>query len=264
MTFSCYSRTEKMPQFLETEVWFLFEDCTIISLDSELQQKELILKKAKKLKYKAIIFDLDGTLLNTLEDIGNSVNTGLSRLGLPMHEIEAYKPFIGEGREALAIKALPENQRQPERIKSLLVYINDEYMKHWADNTRPYPGIPEMLDALAYENIKMAILSNKPQDFTDLTVNKLLSKWHFEIVAGVRPCVPKKPDPTAALQISLQMSVPPSQIIFLGDSEIDLETAGRAGMFGVGALWGFRSKEELLSNGAKTLINHPGDLIRLF
>jgi len=215
------------------------------------------------LKFKAVIFDLDGTLLNTLEDIANSVNTGLSRLGLPGHEIEAYKPFIGDGREALAIKALPEEHRQPEQIKKLLQYINEEYMRHWADNTRPYPGIPEMLDILTAKNLKMAILSNKPQDLTDLTVDRLLAKWHFEIVAGVRPNIPKKPDPIVAQEISLQMHIPPSQFIFLGDSEIDLETANRAGMLAVGVLWGFRSREELLSSGAKILIRQPGNLIDL-
>jgi phosphoglycolate phosphatase len=215
------------------------------------------------MKYKAVIFDLDGTLLNTLKDIGNSVNTGLTKIGLPIHEIEAYKSFIGWGREELAIKALPENQRNPEQIQKLLAYINEEYGKHWADNTLPYPGVPEMLDTLTAKNIKMAILSNKPQDFTDWTVTRLLPKWHFEVVSGVRASVPKKPDPTAARQIAVNWSLTPSQIIFLGDSEIDVQTANRAGMLAVGALWGFRSREELLSCGAKTLISRPADLIPL-
>jgi phosphoglycolate phosphatase len=215
------------------------------------------------MKYKAIIFDLDGTLLNTLTDIANSVNTGLVSLGLPTHEIEAYKSFIGWGREELAINALPENQRQPEQIKKLLAYINEEYGKHWADNTRPYPGVPEMLDTLTVKNIKMAILSNKPQDFTDWTVSRLLPKWHFEVALGVCPSVPKKPDPSAACQIAANWDLIPSRVVFLGDSEIDMETANRAGMYAVGALWGFRSKEQLISSGARTLIEHPQDLIEL-
>lgn len=216
------------------------------------------------MKYKAIIFDLDGTLLNTLTDLANSVNTGLINMGLPIHEAETYKSFIGWGREELAIKALPEDQRNPEQIQKLMAFINEEYGKHWADNTRPYPGVPEMLDTLTAKNIKMAILSNKPQDFTDWTVTKLLPKWQFEAVSGVRPSVPKKPDPMEARQIASSMSIPPSRFVFLGDSEIDLETANRAGMLAVGALWGFRSKEELISSGAKTLLNSPGELIPLF
>jgi phosphoglycolate phosphatase len=215
-------------------------------------------------KYKGVIFDLDGTLLNTLADIANSVNTALAKMGFPEHTIEAYKPFIGEGREVLGIKSLPITQQSNTKIvKELLFYINEEYMKHWADNTRPYPGVPEMLDTLIAGDIKIAILSNKPQDLTDLTVGKLLSKWHFEIVAGVRPEVPKKPDPIGARQISQNLGIPPSQFVFLGDSEIDLETANRAGMCAVGALWGFRSKQELLDSGAKILISHPSELIRL-
>jgi phosphoglycolate phosphatase len=216
------------------------------------------------MKYKAIIFDLDGTLLNTLTDLANSVNTGLINMGLPTHEAETYKSFIGWGREELAIKALPEDQRNSKQIQKLMAYINEEYGKHWADNSRPYPGVPEMLDTLTAKKIQMAILSNKPQDFTDWTVSKLLSKWHFEAVSGVCPSVPKKPDPTAACQIAANWDLSPSRVVFLGDSEIDLETANRAGMLAVGALWGFRSREELVSSGAKTLLNHPGELIPLF
>jgi phosphoglycolate phosphatase len=227
-------------------------------------EKDNLKRKADEMKYKAVIFDLDGTLLNTLTDIGNSVNTGLASMGLPVHEIETYKSFIGWGREELAINALPETQRSPEQIKKLLDYINVEYGQHWADNTRPYPGVSEMLDTLTLKNVKMAILSNKPQDFTDWTVTRLLPKWHFEAVSGVRPSVPKKPDPTEARQIAMSMKIAPSQCVFLGDSEIDLETANRAGMLAVGALWGFRSREELVSSGAKTLLDHPGELIPLF
>jgi phosphoglycolate phosphatase len=217
-----------------------------------------------QLKYKAVIFDLDGTLLDTMEDIANSVNTGLAGMGFPEHEIEAYKPFIGEGREVLAERSLPKEERYPEQIKQLLDHLNREYTAHWADHTHSYVGIPEMLDTLSGMKLKMAILSNKPQEFTGVMVARLLSKWHFEIVAGAHPSIPKKPDPTMAQQICLEFSLSPSECIFVGDSEIDIVTANRAGMFAVGVLWGFRSREELLSSGAKTLISHPGDLIRYF
>jgi phosphoglycolate phosphatase len=215
------------------------------------------------MKYKAVIFDLDGTLLDTLEDIANSVNTGLSSMGLPVHKIEAYKPFIGEGREALAIKALPHDQRIPDKINLLLDYINREYLSHWPDNTHLYPGIEEMLDCLYSRNIQMAILSNKPQEFTDVMVSRYLSKWHFEVIAGAVPSIPKKPDPAMAQQICEKMSLLPSQCVFLGDSEIDIKTAHRAGMFSVGATWGFRSAQELISSGARTLITYPSELLKL-
>ena len=215
------------------------------------------------MKHRAVLFDLDGTLLNTLQDLADSVNKGLASLGFPKHNTEAYKTLIGEGREVLAERALPENRRDIDTVHKLLTYINSEYETHWADNTYPYPGIPELLDALTTNGIKMAVLSNKADDLTKMSVSKMLSRWNFALVAGARPSLPNKPDPTAALQIANQLNISPSQFLYLGDSGIDMETANGAGMYPVGALWGFRSKEELLACGAKALIRHPCELLKL-
>jgi phosphoglycolate phosphatase len=213
------------------------------------------------LKHRAVLFDLDGTLLNTLQDIADSVNKGLEYLGFPQHNTEAYKNLVGEGREVLAQRALPENHRDNGTVHKLLAYINAEYTAHWADNTRPYPGIPELLDALTANDIKMTVLSNKADDLTKMNVSKMLSRWRFALIVGSKPAVPNKPDPTAALQIVKQLDISPAEFLYLGDSGIDMETAKGAGMYPVGALWGFRSAEELLATGAKALIKQPQALL---
>lgn len=215
------------------------------------------------MKYRAVLFDLDGTLLDTLQDIADSVNSALEQLGFPQHETEAYKYFVGDGRDALAMRALPEAHRDAATFNRLVAYISEEFSKRWANNTRPYPGIPEMLQAITDMGIKMAILSNKPHDSTEETVARLLPERHFELVVGATPSVPKKPDPTAALRIAKQLGIPPTEFLYLGDSDIDMKTATAADMYPVGALWGFRTADELLAGGAKELIQSPPDLIRL-
>jgi phosphoglycolate phosphatase len=142
--------------------------------------------------------------------------------------------------------------------------MQDEYSKHWADNTKLYPGIPELLSALQERKIPTAVLSNKPDEFTQIMVEKLLPDWSFRIVRGLKSSMPKKPDPAAALDISRELRIPPCQFLYLGDSNIDMQTANSAGMYAVGALWGFRTAEELLENGAKALIENPQDVLKLF
>ena len=213
--------------------------------------------------YKAVLFDLDGTLLDTIKDIADSVNIALARLGLPQHEVEAYKYFVGDGREALAIRALPEDYRHMVNVDKLAASIEIEYSKRWANNTLAYPGIPDMLQSLADLGINIAILSNKPQDSTEEMVSRLLPQWRFELVLGARSSIPMKPDPTSALQISRRLNIPPAEFLYLGDTDIDMKTATAAGMYPVGALWGFRTADELLAGGARDLIQNPTDLISL-
>ena len=215
------------------------------------------------MKCMAVLFDLDGTLLDTLQDIADSVNSALEQLDFPQHETEAYKYFVGDGRDALAMRALPEVNRDTATFDRLITHINEEYSKRWSNNTRPYPGIPEMLQAVTDTGIKMAILSNKPQSSAGEMVNHLLPKWHFELVVGAKPSVPKKPDPTAALRIAERLKIPPTEFLYLGDSGVDMKTAKAAAMYPIGALWGFRTADELRASGAKELIRSPSDLIPL-
>ena len=217
----------------------------------------------KKLKYPGIIFDLDGTLLDTIEDLADSMNRVLTDLGFPTHTIDAYKYFVGEGVEPLIRRALPEDQLRPELLDQCLGALREEYSRRWENKTRPYAGIPDLLDHLNEMGLRMAILSNKLDHFTRIMVAKLLPRWKFDPVFGARPAVPRKPDPAGALEIAQALHLAPDHFVYLGDTGIDMKTASAAGMVPVGALWGFRPADELRDQGAKWLIEKPADLIAL-
>ena len=215
------------------------------------------------MKFKAVLFDLDGTLLDTIEDLADSMNIVLTGMGFPTHEVAAYKYHVGDGVRELAVRALPKNHQDEETIKKCIAAMRQEYGSRWDKKTRPYPGIPGLLDALTARGIKMAVLSNKPDQNTKVVVAKLLPKWRFDYVAGERAGIPRKPDPGAALSIAEQLGIPPKEWLYLGDTNTDMKTAVGAGMYPVGALWGFRTADELLACGAKTLIEHPPGLLAL-
>ena len=215
------------------------------------------------MKYKAVIFDLDGTLLNTIDDIANSVNSVLEKSGFPVHSTEEIKYFVGTGFYNLIRLALPEKNRDDGTIKKLVEMLREEYNTRWNQYTKPYDGIAELLDELTKRNVKKAVLSNKADNFTKIIVAQLLPQWQFEVVWGERPDVPKKPDPTAALEIADMLNISPDEFILLGDSSYDIQTGVAAGMFAVGALWGFRTADELKSAGADALIEKPLDLLKL-
>jgi len=214
--------------------------------------------------YKAVCFDLDGTLLDTLDDLADSANRTLREHGLPVHPVEAYKYFVGDGRRAMALRALPEDRRDEATLTPLLAHIGEEYEKRWMDHSRPYEGIPELLDALTARGVRLAILSNKPHSYTEVMVSRLLPDWSYEFVVGESPSVPRKPDPSVALQIVEGMGIKPGECLYIGDSGVDMQTATAAGLYGVGVLWGFRTADELLSNGAEALVEKPADIIPLF
>jgi len=211
--------------------------------------------------FRGLIFDLDGTLLNTLTDIACAANNVLGRLGFPQHKIETYRYFIGSGVRTLSLRALPENSRDETLVNNISLEIEEEYSRIWSNNTLPYDGIPELLDALTGLNIKMAILTNKPHEPAEKMVLKILSPWRFERIIGAQPSIIPKPDPTAALQITRQMNLEPADCFYLGDSTVDMQTAVAAKMYPVGALWGFSTAEELAGGGARTLIKHPAELL---
>lgn len=214
------------------------------------------------MNYKAVLFDLDGTLLNTIDDLSNSMNAILKNAGLPTHETEQYKLFVGNGVRSLVSRSLPEQYRNAETIDAFTSSMRKEYSKRWNENTHPYEGVPELLDELKINNIKMAILSNKSDEFTKQIAKSLLPGWKFSVVFGERASVPRKPDPSAALEIAEMMGLEPKDFLYLGDSDTDMETANSAGMYAIGALWGFRNSNELIEAGAKAVIEHPMDLIK--
>ncbi len=216
------------------------------------------------MNFKAVIFDLDGTLLDTIEDLTESMNSALSIMGYPPRTAEECKKLVGDGIDVFVQKALPPEARDNSKIATRLkLLMKSEYQRRGEIRTKPYDGIPELLDALTSRNIRLAILSNKPHGSTLRVIKKFLSRWSFQAVFGARDGVPIKPDPAAALEIARLLDLSPAQILYLGDTNTDMWTAGAAGMFAVGALWGFRSAEELVESGAKILISKPAELLTL-
>lgn len=213
--------------------------------------------------YRAVLFDLDGTLLDTLEDLAASGNWALRELGMPEHPRDAYKYFVGDGVENLARRAIPCERCDAATVGRCAELVREAYTKRWAETTRPYPGIPELLDALCARGTPMAVLSNKPDDFTRLCVEKLLPAWRFAAVVGALARVARKPDPAGALRIAEYLGVAPAEILYLGDTNTDMQTAVRANMFPVGALWGFRTAEELTASGARVLVRRPAEVLDL-
>ena len=210
---------------------------------------------------KTIIFDLDGTLIDTLQDLADSANHALKLLGLPPHPVGSFRHKVGDGARKLISRCLDDQHQH--LIDVMLQHQRDYYADHCFDHTKPYPGVPEMLTAVQKQNYKLAVLSNKPDDFTKLIVNHYFGPDLFLIVRGHLPDAPHKPVPTSALQIAQQLNTPPQNTAFLGDTAIDMKTANNANMLPIGATWGFRSRNELQQNGAKKIINHPSKLIEV-
>lgn len=215
------------------------------------------------MRFKAALFDLDGTLLDTIDDLTDSVNSVLKEWGLPTHNRETFKLYVGDGVKTLITRSLPEDMRTKERIAEGVTKMRSEYSTRWNNKTRPYEGIADMLDGLTAKGIQLTVLSNKPDEFTKKIVASYFPKWEFDIVLGGREGVALKPDPSTALEIASSLHLPPSDFIYLGDTHTDMETALSAGMYPIGVLWGFRGAEELRSSGAKTLIAHPKELTGL-
>lgn len=213
--------------------------------------------------HQAVVFDLDGTLLDTLDDLADSMNAVLSACGYDVHPVEAYKTFVGDGVANLARRALPAGNHGDDEIRRLVLLMREEYTRRWANKTRPYDGIEDMLHALADRGVRLAVLSNKPDDFTKLCVERFLGGFAFDVVQGVAADVAPKPDPAGAKRIREILHLPAEAFLYLGDTDTDMQTANAAGMYAVGATWGFRTADELRQHGAKTLIDHPSELIKL-
>ena len=212
---------------------------------------------------KNIVFDLDGTLLDTLGDIATSANFALVTLGFQAQEREKYRYFVGEGVFKLFENIFASNPQDKETIQKAVSLFESHYAKQFNQNTKLYEGISKMLTFLQKRGFKMAILSNKPDSFTKMCVMKYLREWKFEIVFGAREGIPRKPHPTGALEICELLHVMPNECYYLGDTMIDMQTANSAGMIALGALWGFREESELREHGAQYLLKTPSEVIKL-
>jgi phosphoglycolate phosphatase len=211
---------------------------------------------------KAVIFDLDGTLIDSLCDIAKSMNQVLEEFNHPTHDIEAYNYFVGDGALVLTKNAMPQNSTQ-EEIELALNRFKKVYDLGIHHNTQPYEGICELLNNLQEQNIRLSVLSNKPHAFTLKYVKNLFTNIAFEQVHGQKEHVPKKPDPAGAIHIAQAMQLHPSDICFIGDTATDMKTAHAAKMKSIGVLWGFRPQEELEAHKAHYLAKEPNDILKI-
>ncbi len=216
------------------------------------------------MQYRAVLFDLDGTLIDSLADIALATNRTMEMHGFPSHPVEAYKHMIGDGVRKLILRALPAVKRGEDALvdRCIAAYAAD-YGNNWNVQTRLYPGIAEMLDGLGARGVRMSVLSNKPDAFTQVCAQSYLSKWHFDVVMGASTQFPNKPDPSSALDIAMRLGLTAQQILYLGDMPVDMQTASNARMTSVGAAWGFRTAGELRAAGASHVIGHPAELLQL-
>ncbi len=211
---------------------------------------------------RAVLFDLDGTLLNTLEDLADAVNFALQQEGYPTHPLEKYKYFVGSGVHNLLLRALPACHSTDEAAHKLRVHFNAYYGLHSKDKTRPYSGIIELLEQLQARGIKTAVITNK----YDAAAQALVREYFGPLILatfGQKEGVPIKPNPAQVLQAMHNFGVAPEECLFVGDSDVDMLTGTNAGNIPVGVLWGFRTKEELLSSGAKQIVSHPKQILDL-
>ncbi len=210
---------------------------------------------------KTVIFDLDGTLLDSIEDIASSMNKVLESLQLPTHKIEDYKHFVGGGVDILVENALSNQSKEikDEVIKRFKI----EYDGKLHSKTLPYDGIYELLDELKKLDINLAVLSNKPHEFTVSYVNHFFKNYDFKEVHGQKKDVPKKPDPKAALDIVKCLDSSCENTYFIGDTKIDMQTAKSANMTAIGVLWGFRDEKELRDFGADFIVSNPLEILKI-
>ena len=211
------------------------------------------------MKYSLIIFDLDGTLLNTLADLAGSLSFALERLDLPKRSIDEVRRFVGNGIPKLIERAVPAGT-SAQTTQEVLSAFTEHYRVHCADSTVPYDGIYDMLAALRSSGRKAAVVSNK----SDYAVQALCEKYFgdtFSAVAGARPGIMKKPAPDAVNAVLSQLGIDRQDAVYIGDSEVDIETAANARMDCISVDWGFRSREQLLLSGAARIISRPVDIL---
>jgi len=212
---------------------------------------------------RCIIFDLDGTLLDTLADLADSMNAALKKHGFAEHPLDSYRYFVGDGMDVLAQRVLPESDRSPVNIQMLVAEMKVEYRARRFEKTRPYDGICEALEKLNSTGVSLAVLSNKNNDFTNEIVCHYFGSNTFRIVLGAG-IFAKKPDPAGVLHILSTFQSKPSECLFVGDTGTDMKTARAARVYAAGVLWGFREKQELITNGADILISQPKEILELF
>lgn len=217
------------------------------------------------MKKKAAIFDLDGTIADTLESIAYSTNVTLESLGLMKRLVEEYNYYAGDGADVLVMRALKAACENEEQAKELYPRARAKYKEVFEDycmyKVKPFDGMVELLEGLKAKGIKIGVLSNKPHDRAVDVVNELFGEGYFDLVCGQKEGIPKKPDPSGAKIMLDEFGVEASECLYVGDTNVDMQTGKNTGMFTVGVLWGFRDREELENNNADAIIAHPLELL---
>lgn len=211
---------------------------------------------------KAVLFDLDGTLADSLEDLAAATNYAIGEFGFPAREVECYKYFAGDGMPKMIERALPSSAADADTVRRIMPVFLNYYGAHFCDNTKPYPGMIALIDRLKLQNIAVAVVTNKNEEMAKRVVNNLYGD-RFDLIIGKREGIPAKPDPTAALLAMRELSVKPGECVFVGDSKMDVKTGVNSGAYPVGVLWGFREKRELIEGGAKDIIEKPEELLEI-
>jgi phosphoglycolate phosphatase len=213
-------------------------------------------------KFSGVMFDLDGTLLNTIDDLADSLNYALEKYGRKTHTPDEYKQFVGNGAIELVKRAVGADAPK-DLFDGIYSAYNDKYASLRGNKTRPYDGVPELLDALAARGLPIGVMSNKPHVHTVATAERYFPGFRFLCVFGARDGVPLQPDPAGPCEFAAAAGLLTRDIAFVGDTGVDMQTAVNAGMYPVGALWGYRSRDELRDNGARALIASPAELAAL-
>jgi len=213
------------------------------------------------MRYDAALFDLDGTLLDTLADLSSAGNHALTRVGRPTYPLNAYRTLVGQGVRNLFVDALgPGHQHL---LDNAVAAFHAYYADHRFDTTAPYAGIDTMLSSLSDAGVKLGVLSNKPHAATLDVVDRFFGSLAWAAVRGHKPGTEPKPDPASALEVLSELGVTPSRCVYVGDTKVDMLTGKAAGMYTVGVSWGFRSVQELRENGADAIVDKPGELVGL-
>ena len=212
--------------------------------------------------YNVYIFDLDGTLLDTLHDLASSVNYALQTHDMPTHSVDAIRGFVGNGVRLLMERAVPDGAQNPQ-FEATFATFRQHYMQHSLDTTCPYPGIAEMLHQLKQRGCRLAVVSNKMMAATQDLVRHFFPEIEVAIGEHEAEGISKKPAPDTVFQALRQLGVGKEQAVYVGDSDVDLQTARNSGLPCISVLWGFRSRDFLLQHGATTFISHPAELLSL-
>ncbi|MGL5086046.1 MAG: HAD family hydrolase [Clostridium sp.] len=212
--------------------------------------------------YKAVIFDLDGTLLDTLEDLANACNYALKECGLKTHETEKYKRFVGDGRFKLIERIISKEDNTEELFNKVLKLYDEYYLEHMVDETKPYDGIINLLEQLKSLGIKLCVVSNKPHEFAEEMVNKYFGN-KINIVYGQRLNYKTKPDPETIFEVIKELGISKDECLYVGDSNVDVLTAKNAGVKSIGVSWGFRGRNELEEAGADFVVDNVCELKKI-